>query len=44
MRLLQITDTLNWMVRMAGELENNIVSVERIKQYAEVPTEVTTII
>ncbi|XP_078692715.1 multidrug resistance-associated protein 1-like isoform X6 [Branchiostoma floridae x Branchiostoma belcheri] len=36
---LQITQTLNWMVRMTSELETNIVAVERIKEYAETPTE-----
>ncbi len=37
---LQITQTLNWAVRMTSELETNIVAVERIKEYAETPTEV----
>ena len=36
---MQITQTLNWMVRMTSELENNIVSVERIKEYTETPVE-----
>ncbi|RDD40608.1 Multidrug resistance-associated protein 1 [Trichoplax sp. H2] len=36
---MQITETLNWMVRMSSELESNIVSVERIKEYTEIPTE-----
>ncbi|XP_066291270.1 multidrug resistance-associated protein 1-like isoform X6 [Branchiostoma lanceolatum] len=36
---LQITQTLNWMVRMTSELETNIVAVERIKEYAETETE-----
>ena len=27
------------MVRQASELESNIVSVERVKEYSEVPTE-----
>ena len=31
---------LNWMVRMTSDLENNIVSVERIKEYADIITEV----
>lgn len=33
--LLQITQTLNWLVRMTSEVETNIVAVERIKEYAE---------
>ena len=37
---LQITSSLNWMVRMTSEVETNIVSVERIKEYTETPTEV----
>ncbi|EDV19525.1 uncharacterized protein TRIADDRAFT_51152 [Trichoplax adhaerens] len=36
---LQITQTLNWLVRMSSELETNIVSVERIKEYTEIHTE-----
>ena len=36
----KITSTLNWMVRMSSELETNIVSVERVKEYSETPTEV----
>ena len=38
---LQVTQTLNWMVRMTSELETNIVAVERIKEYIETPTEVS---
>ena len=37
---LQVTQALNWMVRQTSELEANIVSVERTKEYAEVPNEV----
>lgn len=37
---LQVTQTLNWMVRMTTELETNIVSVERVKEYSETPREV----
>ena len=37
---LQVTQTLNWMVRMTTELETNIVAVERVKEYTETPTEV----
>ncbi|XP_048522370.1 multidrug resistance-associated protein 1 isoform X1 [Dendroctonus ponderosae] len=36
---LQITQTLNWLVRMTSDVETNIVAVERIKEYAEVPQE-----
>ena len=36
----KVTSTLNWMVRMSSELETNIVSVERVKEYSETPTEV----
>ncbi|CAJ0955316.1 unnamed protein product, partial [Mesorhabditis belari] len=36
---LNITQTLNWAVRMTSELETNIVAVERIKEYSETPTE-----
>ena len=39
----QITQTLNWMVRMTSELETNIVAVERVKEYSETPTEVSKI-
>ena len=41
---LQVTQTLNWMVRMTTELETNIVAVERVKEYTETPTEVNIII
>uniref|UniRef100_A0A1I7SBP4 ABC-type glutathione-S-conjugate transporter n=2 Tax=Bursaphelenchus xylophilus TaxID=6326 RepID=A0A1I7SBP4_BURXY len=30
-----VTQTLNWAVRMSSELETNIVSVERVTEYAE---------
>ncbi|KAL0267499.1 UNVERIFIED_CONTAM: hypothetical protein PYX00_009752 [Menopon gallinae] len=36
---LQITQTLNWLVRMTADVETNIVAVERIKEYAEVEKE-----
>ncbi|KAL3269849.1 hypothetical protein HHI36_008907 [Cryptolaemus montrouzieri] len=36
---LQITQTLNWLVRMTSDVETNIVAVERIKEYAESPQE-----
>lgn len=36
---LQMTDSLNWLVRMMTDLETNIVSVERVKEYSELPSE-----
>lgn len=36
---LNITQTLNWAVRMTSEMETNIVSVERIKEYTVTTTE-----
>jgi len=36
---LSVTQTLNWMVRMTSEREQNIVSVERVSEYAEIPPE-----
>ena len=36
---LNLTQTLNWIVRMTSEMETNIVSVERIDEYCENPTE-----
>lgn len=36
---LQITQTLNWLVRMTSEMETNIVAVERIKEYGETKQE-----
>ena len=41
---LQITQSLNYVVRMASELETNIVAVERIKEYSETPTEALPVI
>ena len=41
---MNVTQTLNWMVRMTCELETNIVAVERIKEYTETPTEVCTFV
>jgi len=32
---LQITQSLNWIVRQTVEVETNIVSVERVLEYAE---------
>ncbi|XP_072337955.1 multidrug resistance-associated protein 1 isoform X3 [Scyliorhinus torazame] len=31
---LQITSTLNWLVRMTSEVETNIVAVERVQEYS----------
>ncbi|XP_044034328.1 ATP-binding cassette sub-family C member 3 isoform X2 [Siniperca chuatsi] len=36
---LQVTMSLNWMVRMSSDLESNIVAVERVKEYSETKTE-----
>ncbi|NXP73824.1 MRP3 protein, partial [Ramphastos sulfuratus] len=41
---LQVVMCLNWMVRMASDLENNIVAVERIKEYSETETEAPWVI
>ncbi len=40
----QVTQALNWVVRMTSELETNIVAVERTKEYAETPTEAPPIV
>uniref|UniRef100_A0A8D2JJF9 ATP binding cassette subfamily C member 2 n=1 Tax=Sciurus vulgaris TaxID=55149 RepID=A0A8D2JJF9_SCIVU len=36
---LNITQTLNWLVRMTSEIETNIVAVERINEYINVESE-----
>ncbi|CAL1540417.1 unnamed protein product, partial [Lymnaea stagnalis] len=41
---MNVTQTLNWLVRMTCELETNIVAVERIKEYTETPTEAAWVI
>jgi len=41
---LQITQSLNWIVRQTVEVETNIVSVERILEYARLPSEAPEII
>ncbi|KAF2095001.1 ATP-binding cassette glutathione S-conjugate transporter [Rhizodiscina lignyota] len=41
---LQITQSLNWIVRQTVEVETNIVSVERILEYASLPSEAPEII
>ena len=40
---LSVTQVLNWLVRMTSELEANIVSVERVKEYAELETEASPV-
>ena len=37
---LQATSELNWMVRVTSDLECNVVSVERVREYTETPAEV----
>lgn len=41
---LQITQSLNWIVRMTVDIESNIVSVERVMEYAALPHEAPEII
>jgi len=41
---LQITQSLNWVVRQVTEVENNIVSVERVLEYARLPSEAPEVI
>lgn len=41
---LQITTSLNWIVRQTVEVETNIVSVERVLEYAQLPSEAPEII
>ncbi len=36
---LSITQSLNWSVRMASDLEANMVSVERVRQYSRIESE-----
>jgi len=36
---LQITQSLNWIVRQTVEVETNIVSVERVLEYSRLPSE-----
>jgi len=40
---LALTQTLNWLVRMASDAEAQTVSVERIKEYTDLPVEATTL-
>ncbi|KAH8815635.1 P-loop containing nucleoside triphosphate hydrolase protein [Xylogone sp. PMI_703] len=41
---LQITQSLNWIVRQTVEVETNIVSVERVLEYAQLPSEAPEVI
>jgi ABC-type multidrug transport system fused ATPase/permease subunit len=41
---LTITTSLNWIVRQTVEVETNIVSVERVLEYAQLPSEAPEII
>ncbi|KAG1269716.1 hypothetical protein G6F68_000016 [Rhizopus microsporus] len=36
---LSVTQALNWVIRQYCEIETNIVSVERVKEYIDLPTE-----
>ncbi|XP_051773178.1 LOW QUALITY PROTEIN: canalicular multispecific organic anion transporter 1 [Ctenopharyngodon idella] len=36
---LNVTQTLNWLVRMTSELETNIVAVERVNEYTNIKNE-----
>ncbi|KAK9767152.1 hypothetical protein K7432_003275 [Basidiobolus ranarum] len=36
---LNVTQSLNWCIRQYCEIETNIVSMERIKEYSELPSE-----
>uniref|UniRef100_A0A672QTY4 Multidrug resistance-associated protein 1 n=1 Tax=Sinocyclocheilus grahami TaxID=75366 RepID=A0A672QTY4_SINGR len=36
---LQVTTSLNWLVRMSSEVETNIVAVERVKEYGDTEKE-----
>ncbi|RPB26840.1 putative ABC metal ion transporter [Terfezia boudieri ATCC MYA-4762] len=41
---LQITQSLNWIVRQSVEVETNIVSVERVLEYSALPSEAPEVI
>lgn len=41
---LQITQSLNWIVRQTVEVETNIVSVERVLEYARLPSEAAEVV
>uniref|UniRef100_A0A672SJN2 Multidrug resistance-associated protein 1 n=1 Tax=Sinocyclocheilus grahami TaxID=75366 RepID=A0A672SJN2_SINGR len=38
---LQVTASLNWLVRMSSELETSIVAVEKVKEYGDTEKEVS---
>ncbi len=39
--ILQVTGILSWIVRSWTDVENNIVSVERVNEYADTDKEVS---
>ncbi len=39
--LLQVTDKLSFLVTNTADLQNNVIAVERIKEYSEVEQEVS---
>ena len=41
---LNITQSLNWLVRITADIENNIVGVERIKEYSELEQEAAWVV
>ncbi|CAB4400795.1 unnamed protein product [Rhizophagus irregularis] len=41
---LSVTQALNWAVRQFCEIETNIVSVERVKEYIDLPSEAPVVI
>lgn len=41
---LQVTSAVNWFIRQTVEVEGNIVAVERVLEYAELPSEAPEII
>ncbi|XP_055346894.1 uncharacterized protein LOC129594288 [Paramacrobiotus metropolitanus] len=41
---MQVTSTLNWFVNISSNLEANIVSVERVKEYSEISVEAPWVI
>ncbi|GAV56396.1 hypothetical protein ZYGR_0BB01740 [Zygosaccharomyces rouxii] len=42
--VLQVTNSLMWIVRMATMIETNIISVERIYEYCQLPSEAPAVI
>jgi ABC-type multidrug transport system fused ATPase/permease subunit len=41
---LQLTSQLNWLVRMSTDVENELVSVERVNQYSSLPSEAAPVL